>query len=73
MSTIDKTRELIPKYYSIEEIADKRKLTMGTIFDHLEKILLLDDDISINHLKHDRKVATLLKSILKKQKGSLQL
>ncbi len=71
MSTIDKTRELIPKYYSIEEIANKRKLTVGTIFDHLEKILLLDDDISINHLVHDRKVVTFVEKHFAKTEGKL--
>jgi ATP-dependent DNA helicase PIF1 len=53
VSTQDKTRELIEISHSLEEIASTRKLTLSTILDHLD-MLMLAGHISADDIYHLR-------------------
>ena len=50
-STLSETKKLILQKISINEIAKKRGLSIGTILSHLEKISTADPLLDITHLK----------------------
>jgi len=49
--TYEKTRKLIDKGMSLEEIAKERGMTLGTIISHLEKLKELDGKINLKKFK----------------------
>jgi len=67
--TILITKELLGKGYSIKEIAKERKLTEGTITQHIEEIVSKYKDTKIAHIRPSQKNIDLVKKINKKLKG----
>ncbi|MFH1900574.1 MAG: helix-turn-helix domain-containing protein [Patescibacteria group bacterium] len=49
--TQDITKKLVDQKFSISEIAKSREVTEGTVFSHLEKIVLRGDDIDLEYLR----------------------
>jgi len=49
--THEKTLALIDKGLSLNEVADKRGMTKGTIISHLEKIKALKPEVDLSHFK----------------------
>jgi ATP-dependent DNA helicase RecQ len=47
-STLQETLELYKQNLTIEEIAQKRNLAVSTIASHIEKLILSDEEISID-------------------------
>lgn len=65
-STYDETKKLLEEEATIEQIAEKRGMTIGTILTHIEKILETEKDISIEHLKPKEKDFEIIKKAFKK-------
>lgn len=55
ISTYERTRILVVKGCSLEEIAEKREMTVGTILSHLEKLLEGAEVPDMEHLKPEKK------------------
>lgn len=51
LSTYEKTKLLIEQKFSIAEIASQRNLNMGTIINHLEKMLAKGEKLDLDYLK----------------------
>ncbi|HAU66170.1 MAG: ATP-dependent DNA helicase RecQ [Lentisphaerae bacterium GWF2_44_16] len=54
-STVQKTKELVEKKYSLEKIMKERKLARSTIVQHLEQLVQTGEFIDIEHLKPEFK------------------
>lgn len=67
--TILITKELLEDNKSIEEIAKRRKLTEGTILNHIEQILEKDKEVNISHIRPRQDYIELVRKINKKLKG----
>ena len=50
VSTLEETKELFLKNLSIKEIADARRLTEGTIINHLERLVMAGDELDLDRL-----------------------
>lgn len=50
VSTKEITKKLLEEKFSLEEIAAKRNLTVGTIITHIESLIKEDRELNINHL-----------------------
>ncbi|HLD70245.1 MAG TPA: DNA helicase RecQ, partial [Candidatus Omnitrophota bacterium] len=74
--THEETRKLLNERLSLEEIAQRRKLTVGTVLSHLEKLVeeLKEDGqkISVDHLKFPEHRLAKIKSAFEKT-GSAKL
>jgi len=55
-STYEKTKQLLDEGLSIEGMAKRRGVTMGTILAHLEKLKELDASIVLDRFKPEKKV-----------------
>ncbi len=53
LTTYEKTKKLIDKKMSIEEMAKERKKTQGTIMNHLEKLSEGKKKLDLNYLKKE--------------------
>lgn len=77
--TIDETRMLLLKEFSIAEIAVTRDLKEGTILSHIEEILAREPKFDIAHLRRAmqparfEKIAATLKKAGKNEKGHYTL
>jgi len=67
--TILITKELLEDNKSIKEIAKRRKLTEGTIINHIEQIIQEDKEINISHLRPRQDYIELVRKMNKKLKG----
>lgn len=56
ISTLDKTRILVEKGLSLTEMAEERKVNVGTILDHLEKMKAEDPTIKLQYLSQQMPV-----------------
>lgn len=62
-NTYEKTRELLDKGLSINEIAGRRDLTEGTVLGHLEKLVQKYKNLNIEHLRPGKnKLSTIEKA-----------
>jgi hypothetical protein len=52
-NTLEETRKMLEAGMGVKEIAELRGSKVGTILDHLEKILNLDRDLDIRHLEKE--------------------
>ncbi|KKP39577.1 MAG: ATP-dependent DNA helicase RecQ, ATP-dependent DNA helicase RecQ [Candidatus Peregrinibacteria bacterium GW2011_GWF2_33_10] len=50
-STYDETLQLFLQKFSLKQIAEKRQVKIGTIIDHIEKLLTINDSLDIEYLK----------------------
>jgi ATP-dependent DNA helicase RecQ len=50
VSTLEETKELFLKNLSIKEIADARRLTEGTIINHLERLVMAGEELNLDRL-----------------------
>ena len=50
ISTLEETRTLIAEKLSLQDIAKRRQLTVGTILAHLEKLAVEESDIDLAYL-----------------------
>ena len=72
--TIEITADLIPKVTSIESLADKRGLTVGTVLNHLEKLQGMKKLPDISHLKPSKKIFdSIVKEFEKSKDGKLTI
>ena len=55
VSTYEQTRTLVKKGLSIQDIAESRGMTTGTIISHLEKLKKCIDTIDFSHFKPKEK------------------
>lgn len=54
ISTYDVTLELLHKKKTIQQIVEERKMTLGTILSHIEKLKEKHPSLSLTHLKLDK-------------------
>jgi len=50
-STVQKTKELIFRKYSLKKIAQEQGFVLGTIIGHVERLLQASEDLDIDYLK----------------------
>ncbi|MCX6785396.1 MAG: RecQ family ATP-dependent DNA helicase [Candidatus Komeilibacteria bacterium] len=50
-STVQKTKELILKKFSLEKIAQEQGFVLGTIIGHLERLLQAGEDLNLDYFK----------------------
>ncbi len=55
-STYKKTKQLLDEGLSMEGMAKRRGVTMGTILAHLERLKELDGDVALDRFKPEKKV-----------------
>ncbi len=60
-STYEKTKQLIEEGLSMEAIAERRSVTIGTILSHLEKIKIEDNKIVLDRFKPEKKIFNEIK------------
>jgi hypothetical protein len=53
ISTTDETKNMLSEGMGIKEIMKIKGVKIGTVLDHIEKILEKDSDFNINHLKKE--------------------
>jgi len=53
ISPADQTKNMLEQGMSLKEIIEHRGIKLGTIMDHIEKILEKNPDFNINHLKSE--------------------
>ncbi|MBI4117557.1 MAG: RecQ family ATP-dependent DNA helicase [Parcubacteria group bacterium] len=70
-STVDETKDLVLQKKSIEEMAKIRGMTVGTIFSHLEKIVAVDSNIDIEHLRPKKERFEKIAAAFQKSGGVL--
>jgi GTPase SAR1 family protein len=68
-STLEITKELLGKGYSIKKICKERGLTAGTITHHIEQILTAYPNINIDHIKPKDKDIKLVAKANSKLEG----
>jgi ATP-dependent DNA helicase RecQ len=71
-ATLEETKALIAEKYSIQEMADKRQLSAGTIIQHVEKLVHADTELDIQHLKPAQEDMDKISTTFKKM-GSTSL
>lgn len=69
VSTLEVTKELLEKGYSIKKICKDRGLTAGTITHHIEQILTAYPSINIDHIKPKDKDIKLVAKANSKLEG----
>lgn len=76
--TYDKTKELLSRKLSLEQMAQERGLTAGTIMSHLEKLVLekkIEPDRDLAYLKPEQKrfekIRTAFEALYKKENKML--
>jgi len=57
ISTIDETKNMLEQKMGLKEIMEHKGVKIGTVLDHIEKIIEKDTDFDINHLKKEVSVA----------------
>lgn len=70
-STYDETRKLLLQKTSINGIAKKRNLSVGTVMSHIEKISITDPLLDITHLKPQSERFEIITTAFKKTGGTL--
>ncbi len=50
-ATLEETKALVLEKYTMQQIAEKRKLSLGTIIQHVEKLVHADAGLDIKHLR----------------------
>ena len=69
--TLKITQNLLEKKNSIEEMAEIRNLTVGTIIGHIEQIKKKDAKFNVEYLRPDEKIIKLVQKHLVKSEGKL--
>lgn len=69
--TIIETKLLLDEKLSLEDIATKRKLTLGTIVSHIEDLREKGHDVSVAHIVVDPDVLELVKKHFQTSEGKL--
>ena len=67
--TILITKELLEKGRTIKEIAKERKLTQGTITQHIEEIVKKFPKTNISHIRPSQKIIDAVQEVNRKLKG----
>lgn len=73
VSTYQKTKELIKKKMSIDEMVEKRGLTKGTILSHLIRISETDLEIDLEVYKPEQNIFDKVKEVAQSQEGEEKL
>lgn len=63
-----KTQEMLKEKLSIEEIAERRGVTVDTIIGHIEKLLELKEQVELGHTLPSKKDVTVIKKAFKELK-----
>ncbi len=53
ISPIEQTKNMLKEGMGLKEILEHRGIKLGTLLDHIEKILKDDPDFNVNHLKNE--------------------
>ena len=69
--TITQTKILLEKGLDIWQIADERALGLGTIIEHIEKLVALKENIKIDHIRPSDEEIKLVQKYIKKSQGKL--
>lgn len=70
-STLDETKKLILQKMIINEIAEKRGLSVGTIMNHIEKISVTDGYLDLMYLRPSQAKFEIIAKAFKQTSGNL--